>query len=348
MVNAWMRGRRKIVPRQGDDTMIARPLGLPGAAFLCCFLAFAAMAQDRYPSKTVRLVVPFAVGGATDIMGRIMGQKMGELLGQTFVVDNRPGAGGNLGSDLVAKAPPDGYTLLMATASTHAANPALYKKFPYDPVNDFVALGVLGMNPTALGVHPSVPAKDVQSLVSLVRANPGKYSYGSGGVGSILHLCMEQFKSKVGGLDIEHVPYRGSAPMITDLSAGQLPMAFDVLATILPQIQSGAIRALANGGTTRAPALADMPTVAEQGVPGFECYSWGILFAPAKTPAPVVATLHQAVVTALADPVVSKRLSETGLELLLPPRSLDQSATFLKAEVAKWAEIVRATGIQLD
>lgn len=321
---------------------------LAGLAAVLSFCAGPVLAQAPYPNKPVRLVVPFAVGGATDIMARIMGQKMGELLGQTFIVDNRPGAGGNLGSDLVAKAPPDGYTLLMATASTHATNPALYRKFPYNPVDDFIALGVLGINPSALGVHPSVPATDVTSLVALIRANPGKYSYGSGGIGSILHLCGEQFKTKAGGLDIVHVPYRGSAPMINDLSSGQLPMAFDVLATILPQIQAGAVRALANGGATRAAQMPDLPTVAEQGVAGFECYSWGVIFAPAKTPAPIVATLHQALVTSMGDPTVVKRLQETGMEVLLPPRSLDQAAAFVKAEVAKWAVIVKATGVVLD
>jgi tripartite-type tricarboxylate transporter receptor subunit TctC len=311
-------------------------------------LAAAASAQDRYPGKPVRLVVPFAVGGATDIMARIMGQRMGEILGQTFVVDNRPGAGGNLGSDFVAKAPPDGYTLLMATASTHATNPNLYRKFPYDPVNDFIALGVLGINPSALGVHPSVPATDVASLVALIRANPGKYSFGSGGVGSILHLCGEQFRVRAGGLDMEHIPYRGSAPMVNDLAAGQLPIAFDVLATILPQIQAGAVRALANGAAVRASQLPDVPTVAEQGIPGFVCYSWGMMLAPARTPAPIVAALHEALVKAMGDELVVRRLRDTGMEVLLPPRDLEQSAAFLREEVAKWAAVVKETGIQID
>jgi tripartite-type tricarboxylate transporter receptor subunit TctC len=318
------------------------------ACLLACALTGTAQAQDRYPSKNIRFVVPFAAGGATDIMARIMGQKMGELLGQVFVVDNRPGAGGNLGSDLVAKSPPDGYTLLMATASSHGANPHLYKKFPYHPVNDFVALGVLGVNPSALGVHPAVPANDVQSFITLVRANPGKYSFGSGGVGSILHLCGEQFKVKAGGLDIEHVPYRGSAPMINDLASGQITMAFDVLTTILPQIQAGAVKALANGAAMRATALPDLPTVAEQGLAGYECYSWGVILAPAKTPEPIVAALHQAIVTALTDEAVVKRLRETGMDVFQPPRSLAETSVFFKAEVAKWSEIVKSTGVQLD
>ena len=318
------------------------------AVMLAAFPLFAgcAGAQERYPAKPVRIIVPFAVGGATDIMARIMGQKMGEILGQTFIVDNRPGAGGNLGSDLVAKAVPDGYILLMATASTHGANPNLYRKFPYHPVNDFIPLGVLGINPSVLGVHPSVPATDVKSLIALVRANPGKYGYGSGGVGSILHLCGEQLRVLAGNLDLVHVPYRGSAPMMNDLSSGQLPIAFDVLATIWPQIQAGAVRALANGGATRAAQLPDLPTVAEQGIAGFECYSWGVLFAPAKTPAPIVATLHQALVKAMDDPTVIKRLQDTGMEVFLPPRTLEQSLVFMQVEVAKWAAIVKAVGVQ--
>ena len=327
-----------------------RPKGLTSiiACLLACAVVGTAVAQDRYASKPVRLVVPFAAGGATDIMARIMGQKLGELLGQTFVVDNRPGAGGNLGSDLVAKSPPDGYTLLMATASSHGANPHLYKKFPYHPINDFAVLGVLGINPAALGAHPAIPAKDVPSLIALVRANPGKYSYGSGGVGSILHLCGEQFKIKAGGLDIEHVPYRGSAPMINDLAAGQIMMAFDVLPTILPQIQAGTVRGIANGGVERASALPDLPTVAEQGLTGYVCYSWGVMMAPAKTPAPIVATLHQAMVTALTDQTVVKRLRETGMDVFQPPRDFAQTQEFYQAEVAKWGEIVKATGILLD
>ena len=315
-------------------------------AILATFLP--AFAQDRYPAKPIRVVVPFAVGGATDIMARIMGQKMGEILGQTFVVDNRAGAGGNVGSDIVAKAAPDGYTLLMATASTHGANPALYAKFPYHPVNDFVPLGVLGINPAVLGAHPSLAVTDVKSLIALVRANPGKYSYGSGGVGSILHLCGEQFNVRAGGLDIVHVPYRGSAPMINDLTSGQIAVAFDVLATILPQIQAGTVRALANGGPERPSQLPDLATVAEQGVTGFVCYSWGMILAPAKTPAPIVATLHQALVRAMSDADVQKRLREIGMEILLPPRTLDQTADFLKTEVARWADIVKATGVRID
>jgi tripartite-type tricarboxylate transporter receptor subunit TctC len=196
-------------------------------------------------------VVPFAAGGPTDIVARVMGAKMGELLGQQFVVENRAGAGGNIGADVVAKSSSDGYTLLMATVSTHAINPGLYKKIPYDPVRDFTPVGQVGLTPTLLGVNPSVPATDVKSLIALLKANPGKYTYGSSGIGSILHLCGEQFKTLAGGLDVVHVPYRGSAPLISDLVGGQISMAFDATPTALPQALSGAIRPLGAGMTER-------------------------------------------------------------------------------------------------
>jgi len=203
----------------------------------------AAKADEQYPNRPVRIVVSFSAGGPTDIVGRIIGAKLAELLGQQFFVENKVGAGGNIGADMVAKSPPDGYTLLVATVSTHAINPGLYGKMPYDPVRDFSPVAQVGVTPTLLGVHPSVPATDIDSLVALVKQNPGKYTYGSSGLGSILHLCGEQFKALAGGLDIQHVPYRGSAPMMGDLVAGQISMAFDATPTAMPQAQTGAIRA---------------------------------------------------------------------------------------------------------
>src|SRR5262249_55436485 len=188
--------------RLGGDRLCA----VGGIALSLALGCTGAGAQDKYPSRPVRIVVSFAAGGPTDVVARIMGAKMGELLGQTFVVDNRPGAGGNTGADVVAKSPPDGYTLLMGTVSTHAINPGLYKRMPYDPVRDFVPAGQIGVTPTVLAVHPSVPARDVKSLIALLKANPGKYSYGSSGLGSILHLCGEQFKTLAGGLNVVHVP----------------------------------------------------------------------------------------------------------------------------------------------
>src|SRR5262245_28840733 len=228
-----------------SETSVLTPAGwlkltaLPAFGGMIAAFAFASAAvkaQGGYPSKPIRIVVPFAAGGPTDIVARLMGAKMAELLGQQFVVENRTGAGGNIGADVAAKAFADGYTLLMATVSTHAINPGLYKNMPYDPVRDFAPIGQVGVTPTLLAVHPSVRANDVNSLVAVIRKNPGKLTYGSSGLGSILHLCGEEFGSLAGGLSIVHVPYRGSTPMMTDLISGQISMAFDATPTALPQV----------------------------------------------------------------------------------------------------------------
>jgi tripartite-type tricarboxylate transporter receptor subunit TctC len=305
------------------------------------------LAQDIYPSKAIRLVVSFAAGGPTDTVARIMSARMAELLGQPIVVENKTGAGGNIGADVVAKAAPDGYTLLMATVSTHAINPGLYKKMPYDPVRDFAPVGQVGVTPCVLAVHPSIPAHDVKSLVALLKANPGKYSYGSSGMGSILHLCGEELKSMAGGLEATHVPYRGSAPMIADLVGGQIAFAFDALPTVLPQVQGGRIRAIGGGMATRARAMPDLPTLQEQGVSGFECYTWNAILAPARTPAPIVEQLSEAINKSLADPTVLKRLQDTGVDPT-PNGTPEKLAEFIRAELAKWAPIIKASGAHVD
>ena len=304
-------------------------------------------AEDKYPSKPVRIVVSFSAGGPTDTVARVMGAKMADLLGQQFVVENKVGAGGNIGADLVAKAPPDGYTLLMATVSTHAINPGLYKNMPYDPVRDFAPIGQVGVTPTLLGVHPSIPATDVKSLVAVIKENPGKFTYGSSGLGSILHLCGEQFKALAGGVNIVHVPYRGSAPMMSDLVGGQISMAFDATPTALPQAQSGAIRAIGAGMATRMRAMPELPTLQEQGLKGFECYTWNAILAPADMPQPIVDRLSEAIDKALADPVVFKRLQEAGIDPT-PGSTPKQAAAFIKAELAKWAPIIKASGAHID
>ena len=306
-----------------------------------------ANAEEHYPSKPVRMVVPFAAGGPTDIVARVMGARMGEVLGQQFVIENRVGAGGNIGADAVAKSAPDGYTLLMATVSTHAINPGLYKKMPYDPVRDFTPVSQVGVTPTLLGVNPSLPATDVKSLVALVKANPGKYTYGSSGLGSILHLCGEQFKALAGGLNILHVPYRGSAPMMADLVGGQISMAFDATPTAMPQVKAGKIRALGAGMAERMRAMPDLPTLQEQGLKGFECYTWNAIMAPANTPKPIVDRLADAINKSLADPVMFKRLEEAGVDPT-PGRTPQQTAEFVKTELAKWAPIIKASGAQVD
>ena len=304
-------------------------------------------ADDQYPSRPVRVVVSFSAGGPTDIVGRIFAAKLSELLNQQFFVENKVGAGGNIGADMVAKSPPDGYTLLVATVSTHAINPGLYAKMPYDPIKDFAPVAQVGVSPIMLGLHPSVPANDVKSFVALVRQNPGKYTYGSSGLGSILHLCGEQFKALAGGLDIVHVPYRGSAPMMGDLVAGQISMAFDATPTALPQAQAGAIRALGAGMAERMRAMPELPTLQEQGLKGFECYTWNAIVAPAGTPSAIVDKLADAIKKGLDDPAVIKRLQDAGVDPTLG-RGPKETADFIKAELAKWAPIIKMSGAVIN
>ena len=320
---------------------------LLGLAVACALLPTPAAAQAAYPTKPVRMVVSFAVGGPTDLVARVIAAKLSEYLGQQVIVDNRPGAGGNIGADLVSKSPADGYTLLMGTVSTHASNPLLYKNIPYDPITGFTPIGQVGITPIVLVVHPSVPATDLKSLVALLKANPGKYSYGSSGLGSILQLCGEQFRLAIGGVDIVHVPYRGSAPMMNDLVAGQIPIAFDGTPTAMPQIESKAIRVIATGTQQRARQLPDVPTLAESGYPSFDCYTWNAIFGPPKLPEPIVQTLNAAIQRALDDPATFKRLQELGSDPM-PKQTPDMLAAFVKAELAKWTPVAKASGVVLD
>ena len=329
------------------DTQHRWPATFAGIVSVFVLGSAGVKAEDKYPSKPVRIVVSFSAGGPTDTVARVMGAKMADLLGQQFVVENKVGAGGNIGADLVAKAQPDGYTLLMATVSTHAINPGLYKNMPYDPVRDFAPIGQVGVTPTLLGVHPSVPATDVKSLVAVIKENPGKFTYGSSGLGSILHLCGEQFKALAGGINIVHVPYRGSAPMMSDLVGGQISMAFDATPTAMPQAQSGAIRAIGAGMATRMRAMPELPTLQEQGLKGFECYTWNAILAPADTPQPIVDRLSEAINKSLDDPAVFKRLQEAGIDPT-PGSTPKQAAAFVKAELAKWAPIIKASGAHID
>jgi tripartite-type tricarboxylate transporter receptor subunit TctC len=318
---------------------------LAGIAVACALAS--AQAEDAFPTRPVRMIIPFSAGGPTDIVGRVMGARMGELLGQTFVIENRTGAGGNIGADAVAKAGGDGYTLLMATVSTHAINPGLYKNMPYDPIRDFVPLGRVGVTPTLLAVTNSLPATDFKSLVALIKDNPGKFTFGSSGVGSILHLCGEEFRSMAGNLSMVHVPYRGSAPMDVDLIAGQISMAFDATPTALPMAKSGKIRPIAAGMMKRLRDLPDLPTLDELGLKGYECYTWNVILAPAGTPQPVVDKLNKAINQALADPKVANALEVAGIDPT-PGSTPEQSMAFIKDELAKWAPIIKASGAHID
>lgn len=304
-------------------------------------------AQDKFPTKPIRLVVPFTVGGPSDIVARIVGARMSEALGQQIVVDNRAGAGGKIGSEAVAKSPPDGYTIVLATVSTHSINPSLYSTIGYDPVKDFEPVGRIGDIPLLLSVHKSVDATDAASLVAAIKANPGKFTYGSPGLGSMGHLCGEAFRTRSGNLDIAHVPYRGGGQMMNDLASGQISMVFEGTPTSLPQIQAGTIKPLAAGSPERARSLPDLKTMQEQGYAGFECSAWFALFAPARTPAPVIATLNAALATALADKAVQARLRDIGVDPATDTAAASLGA-FMKADLAKWAPIVQAAGVRLD
>ncbi len=325
--------------------MIARILA--GAVASCLLLATAAFAQPAYPTKPIRLVVPFAVGGATDVIGRIIGAKMSEILGQQVLVDNRAGAGGNIGADIVAKAAPDGYTILAATGSTHTMNPVLYPKIPYDPIRDFSPVGQLVITPFVLVINKDVPATDLKSLLALVKANPGKYNYGSSGVGTNVHLCSELMRKMAGNLDLAHVPYRGSGPLMNDLIAGQITMALDAAATSAGHIQSGAIRAIGTAMPARIPTMPTLATMAEQGLPGFECYTWTGIFGPAKMSAAVIKRLNDVLNQVLNDKAVAERLSGMGFEPT-PNTTPEKLALFTKAELDKWTPIIKASGVQLD
>jgi len=324
-------------------------MGARGVALLlfACAIAPGAGAQESYPSKPIRMIVSFAAGGPTDIVARTVGAKIAEFLGQPVLVENKTGAGGNIGADVVAKSPADGYTLLMATVSTHAINPGLYRNMPYDPVKDFAPVMQVGVTPCLLAVNPSLPVNDLKGLVALLRANPGRYSYGSSGMGSILHLCGEEFKAMAGGIDATHVPYRGSAPMMADLVGGQIAFAFDALPTVLPQIQAGKVRALGGGMATRARAMPELPTLQEQGLAGFECYTWNAIMAPAKTPSAIIALLSGAIAKAMADPLVLKRLQDVGVDPT-SDSTPEKLAAFIRSELAKWAPVIKASGAHVD
>ena len=316
------------------------------ALILSSVLACSAAAAG-FPDKPMRMVVPFAVGGATDVIGRILAAKMSEILGQQVLVDNRAGAGGNIGADVVAKSPPDGYTFLAATGSTHTFNPVLYRKIPYDPIKDFAPIGLAVITPFMMVVNKDVPATDLQSFIALVKANPGKYNYGSSGVGGNIHLCSELFKSMAGNLDLAHVPYRGSGPLMNDLIAGQVAVALDPAATSGPHIAAGAIRPIAAATMTRARTQPNVPTVDEQGLKGFDCYTWTGLYAPAKTPEAIIRKLNAALAQAVADKAVGGRLGEMGFEPQADT-SIERLAAFTKSELDRWTPVIKASGVVLD
>jgi tripartite-type tricarboxylate transporter receptor subunit TctC len=301
---------------------------------------------SAYPTKPIRFVVPFPPGGPLDIMARGIGQKLTESWGQPVVVDNRPGAGGSLGAELVAKAPGDGYTLLMGAVSTHAINPHLYARIGYDPFKDFVPVALVAEVPNILVVNPSVPANSVQELVALAKAKPGYLNFGSGSTGSTGHLAGELFKS-LAGVDMVHIPYKGGAPAMQDLLGGQVQLMFDNLANSLPQVKAGKLRALAVTTSTRSAAMPDLPTVNEAGVKGFDLSTWFGVFVPAGTPPDIVAKLNAGIVAALDSRELTERLSAMGA---VPPKNNTPAsfAAFVRAENAKYAKVVKESGAKVD
>ena len=305
----------------------------------------AAAQAPAYPTKPVRLVVPFPPGGATDIIARAVAQKLGETLGQSIVVDNRPGAGGNVGTELVAKAAPDGYTLEMGTVGTHAINASLYAKMPYDNVKDFAPIILVAGVPNVLEVTPSLPVNSVQELIAYAKANPGKLNFASSGNGTSIHLSGELFKV-MAGVQMTHVPYKGSAPALQDLIGGNVQLMFDNLPPSLPQIKSGKLRAIAVTSAARAPALPDVPTIAESGLPGFEASSWFGLLAPAGTPPAIIAKINAEVATWLASPEGREKLAAIGANAA--GGSPEDFARHIQAETAKWAKVVKESGAKVD
>lgn len=304
----------------------------------------AATAQE-FPIRPVRLVVPFPAGGATDVIARVAAERAGRRLGQAVVIENRPGAGGMIGADAVAKAAPDGYTLLLTTPGVVAINPHLYAKLPFDPLKDLMPVAMLVRVPNLLVVNPGLPARDVPELVRLLRANPGRYTFGSAGNGTTIHLAGELFKSMTNTF-VVHIPYRGSAPAVTDLVAGNLSMMFDGLPSVLPHVRAGRLRALAVTSRERSATLPDIPTLHESGLPGYEAASWGAVFAPAGISREVVARLARAFDESMREPEARERVAAQGFDVAAMAPS--DMAAMVREEYAKWGAVVRRSGAKLD
>jgi tripartite-type tricarboxylate transporter receptor subunit TctC len=321
---------------------------LPNAIAVAIVLAVAVpafAAETKYPVKSLRFVVPFAPGGGADLMARLAGAKVGELLGQQVVIDNRAGAGGNIAAEVVAKSAPDGYTLLQGSVA-HAISTSLYRKLNYDLARDFIPVTQLAATPFILAVNPAVPATSVRELIAYAKAQPGRLAYGSSGNGGPSHLGTELFKARA-GIDMRHVPYKGGVPAGIDLMAGQIQVMFNTPPVILPHSRTGRMRALGVANLKRIPAAPELPTVAEAAdLPGFEIATWYGVMVPAGAPANVVTTLHAAFTTALRAPEVRDRLAAENLDVVGSTPA--EFAAYVKAEVPKWAKVVKASGARVD
>jgi tripartite-type tricarboxylate transporter receptor subunit TctC len=322
-----------------------RVLSLAVGCLAAVALASAATAQT-FPDRPVRIIVPFVAGGTTDIFARLIGDKLSQSLGQQFVIENRGGAGGNIGADAVAKAPPDGYTLVMGTVGTHAINASLYAKMPYDPLTDFAPVAYAAGVPNLMVVSPkNVKATNVQAFIAEAKAMPKKFNMASSGNGTSIHLSGEMFK-QITGVEMPHVPYRGSGPAINDLVGGQVDIMFDNLPSCIEQVKAGNLRALAVTSASRSAALPEVPTLAESGLAGFDATSWFALFAPKGTPPEITNKLNQEVRKVLATPELQKRFADLGGEI--KPMSPDELMAYVRSEHAKWAAAVKASGTRLE
>ena len=322
----------------------ALTLTLAAVPLLACALAAApALAQDKWPSKPITYIVPFPAGGTTDVLARLIAQKLGTVLGQTIVVDNKGGAGGSVGSEQASRAAPDGYTLLGGTISSHAINVSLYPKIGYDPVKSFTPITLIGTNPTVLVVNQASPYKTLADVIAAAKAKKALTS-ASAGSGTSQHLSLELLKSKA-GIDITHIPYKGSGPAIQDVIAGQVDMMFDTTVVAGPHIESGKLRALAVTSPKRLATMPNVPTVAET-VPGYEVMSWQAIFAPAGTPKPIIERLHSEIAKILADADMRERIAKLGMQGA--DMTIDQITEFQKAEVAKWAQVIKTANIKLE
>ena len=318
--------------------------GLVAAGVLITFGAAPSSAQD-YPSKPIRLVVPYPPGSGTDIVGRLLAQRLGESLGQQVYVDNRPGAGATIGTAFVAKGTPDGYTILMADLGPLAIGPSFYRQLPYDPIKELAPISQVAVLPFVLVVHPSVPANNVPELIALARAKSGQLNYASVGNGTAVHLATELFR-QIAGIDIVHIPYKGSAPALTDLVAGRTSMMFVNVLSVRGFLESGQLRAVAIGTAERSPAMPEVPTVAESTQPNFRAGVWFGLLAPAETPRAIIDRLNAETVRVLQTPDFKAKLIEQGAESV--PSSAEQFSALIQAEITKWADVIRSSGVRME
>ncbi len=311
---------------------------------LFALAAFAATAHAQgYPAKPLRMIVAYPPGGGTDIVGRMVAQRLGETLGQSVVVENRGGASGNIGTEIAAHAAPDGYTILMGNVAPNAINVSLFKDLPFDPVADFAPVSLVASTPNILVVHPSVPARTVKEVIALARAKPGTLNFASAGVGSSSHLAGELFRI-LAGAEIVHVPYKGAGPAMVDVLSGQVQLYFATMPAAMPHVKSGKLVPIAVTSASRSQALPELPTVAESGVRGYEASTWYGLLAPARAPDAAVARLHEGVVRILGEHALRERLAEQGFEPV--GDSPQEFAAYIKSEIAKWGKVVRDAGIR--